>query len=258
MTLTFPGAPLASEPPITTNYADRRPAPSAPAAPLPAPRARALRRRGRARLHARRAAAREQHPAAALRPARGRPRVTCSSAPTTPRTARSRATRRTGRSASATAWPRTRCGPTRTRSPRRRGCGPGQRLPRAHGRLARRGRGGHAACATPTTAWTRGAARGASRSAPAARSSRAASARSSWPRPGSRCASTSRARTCSAELRPSDTTASCPYKGRASYWSLDGIEDVGLVLRGAAGEHAQGARPRVLRREQGRGPRAGR
>jgi len=30
----------------------------------------------------------------------------------------------------------------------------------------------------------------------------------------------------SAELRPSDTTATCPYKGRASYWSLDGIEDV--------------------------------
>ena len=25
-----------------------------------------------------------------------------------------------------------------------------------------------------------------------------------------------------AELRPSDTTATCPYKGRASYWSLDG------------------------------------
>ena len=30
----------------------------------------------------------------------------------------------------------------------------------------------------------------------------------------------------SADLRPSDTTATCPYKGRASYWSLDGIEDV--------------------------------
>ena len=29
-----------------------------------------------------------------------------------------------------------------------------------------------------------------------------------------------------AELRPSDTTATCPYKGRASYWSLDGLEDV--------------------------------
>ena len=29
-----------------------------------------------------------------------------------------------------------------------------------------------------------------------------------------------------AELRPSDTTATCPYKGRASYSSLDGIEDV--------------------------------
>ncbi len=29
-----------------------------------------------------------------------------------------------------------------------------------------------------------------------------------------------------AELRPSDTTATCPYKGRAAYWSLDGIEDV--------------------------------
>jgi uncharacterized protein (DUF427 family) len=28
-----------------------------------------------------------------------------------------------------------------------------------------------------------------------------------------------------ADLRPSDTTASCPYKGRATYWSLDGIED---------------------------------
>jgi uncharacterized protein (DUF427 family) len=29
-----------------------------------------------------------------------------------------------------------------------------------------------------------------------------------------------------AELRPSETTATCPYKGRAAYWSLDGIEDV--------------------------------
>jgi uncharacterized protein (DUF427 family) len=30
-----------------------------------------------------------------------------------------------------------------------------------------------------------------------------------------------------AQLRPSETTAACPYKGRASYWSLDAIEDVG-------------------------------
>jgi uncharacterized protein (DUF427 family) len=29
-----------------------------------------------------------------------------------------------------------------------------------------------------------------------------------------------------ADLRPSDTTQTCPYKGRAAYWSLDGIEDV--------------------------------
>ena len=29
-----------------------------------------------------------------------------------------------------------------------------------------------------------------------------------------------------AALRPSDTTTTCPYKGRASYSSLDGIEDV--------------------------------
>jgi uncharacterized protein (DUF427 family) len=29
-----------------------------------------------------------------------------------------------------------------------------------------------------------------------------------------------------AELRPSETMATCPYKGRAAYWSLDGIEDV--------------------------------
>jgi uncharacterized protein (DUF427 family) len=29
-----------------------------------------------------------------------------------------------------------------------------------------------------------------------------------------------------AELRPSETTATCPYKGRAAYWSLDGVEDV--------------------------------
>ena len=29
-----------------------------------------------------------------------------------------------------------------------------------------------------------------------------------------------------AELRPSETKAVCPYKGRAAYWSLDGIEDV--------------------------------
>jgi len=28
-----------------------------------------------------------------------------------------------------------------------------------------------------------------------------------------------------ASLRPSDTTAVCQYKGRATYWSLDGIED---------------------------------
>ena len=28
-----------------------------------------------------------------------------------------------------------------------------------------------------------------------------------------------------AELRPSGTTRTCPYKGRASYWSLDGVED---------------------------------
>ena len=30
-----------------------------------------------------------------------------------------------------------------------------------------------------------------------------------------------------AQLRPSETMAACPYKGRASYWSLDAIEDVG-------------------------------
>jgi uncharacterized protein (DUF427 family) len=29
-----------------------------------------------------------------------------------------------------------------------------------------------------------------------------------------------------APLRASETIATCPYKGRASYWSLDGIEDV--------------------------------
>jgi uncharacterized protein (DUF427 family) len=29
-----------------------------------------------------------------------------------------------------------------------------------------------------------------------------------------------------AELRTSETMATCPYKGRAAYWSLDGIEDV--------------------------------
>jgi len=29
-----------------------------------------------------------------------------------------------------------------------------------------------------------------------------------------------------AELRPSETTKACPYKGGASYWSLDGVEDV--------------------------------
>jgi len=29
-----------------------------------------------------------------------------------------------------------------------------------------------------------------------------------------------------AALRRSDTTSVCPYKGRASYWSLDGIDDV--------------------------------
>jgi uncharacterized protein (DUF427 family) len=29
-----------------------------------------------------------------------------------------------------------------------------------------------------------------------------------------------------AELRPSTTTATCPYKGRSSYWSLDDVEDV--------------------------------
>ena len=30
-----------------------------------------------------------------------------------------------------------------------------------------------------------------------------------------------------AELRPSATTASCPYKGESSYWSLGTVEDVG-------------------------------
>ncbi len=30
-----------------------------------------------------------------------------------------------------------------------------------------------------------------------------------------------------AELRPSATTASCAYKGESSYWSLDSVEDVG-------------------------------
>ena len=30
-----------------------------------------------------------------------------------------------------------------------------------------------------------------------------------------------------ADLRPSTTTASCPYKGESSYWSLDSVEDVG-------------------------------
>ena len=34
------------------------------------------------------------------------------------------------------------------------------------------------------------------------------------------------AREVEAQLRPSETTAACPYKGRASYWSLNGIEDV--------------------------------
>jgi uncharacterized protein (DUF427 family) len=29
-----------------------------------------------------------------------------------------------------------------------------------------------------------------------------------------------------AELRPSETTQACPYKGRAAYWSLDGLEDI--------------------------------
>ncbi len=29
-----------------------------------------------------------------------------------------------------------------------------------------------------------------------------------------------------AELRPSETAKACPYKGRGSYWSLDGVEDV--------------------------------
>jgi uncharacterized protein (DUF427 family) len=27
------------------------------------------------------------------------------------------------------------------------------------------------------------------------------------------------------DLRPSDTLKACPYKGVATYWSLDGIED---------------------------------
>ena len=30
-----------------------------------------------------------------------------------------------------------------------------------------------------------------------------------------------------AEFRPTETTAVCPYKGVASYWSLDGVEDAG-------------------------------
>jgi uncharacterized protein (DUF427 family) len=30
-----------------------------------------------------------------------------------------------------------------------------------------------------------------------------------------------------ADLQTSATTASCPYKGQASYWSLDAIDDAG-------------------------------
>ena len=44
-----------------------------------------------------------------------------------------------------------------------------------------------------------------------------------------------------------------PLQGRVLVLVAGRVEDVGLVLRGSAGEHAQGARPRVLRREQGRG-----
>ena len=152
MTLTFPGAPLASEPPITTNYAIDGPRHRLLLHPFP--------RRVRARfagevvLDSTRGApaAREQHPAAALRPARGRPRRPARAHRPHARTARSRATRRTGRSASATAWPRTRCGPTRARSPRRRGCWAwSASTPSAWTPGSTRTRRSPA-CATPTTA----------------------------------------------------------------------------------------------------------
>ena len=70
----LPRRPAGRGPPATTNYAIDGPRSPAAHAPLPAPRARDARRRDRARHHARRAAAREQHPAAVLPPARGRAR----------------------------------------------------------------------------------------------------------------------------------------------------------------------------------------
>ena len=97
------------------------------------------------------------------------------------------------------------------------------------------------ACATPTTASTRGAARGASRSAPTTRSSRAASGPWSSPRPACRCASTSRARTCSPSCGPARRRL-LPVQGPRVVLVAGRGRGRGLVLRGAAGEHARRAR----------------
>ena len=135
---------------------------------------------------------------------------------------------------------------------------PGQRLPRAHGHLARRGRGGHAP-ARPLSPRGRAPQLAAHRGP---RRRRACVARSERPVVVAETGLPLRfylpREDVLAELRPSATTASCPYKGESVVLVAGRRRGRRLVLRGSAGEHAQGARPRLLRREQGRGRRADR
>ena len=225
MTLTFPGAPLASEPPLTTNYAIDGPAHRLLLHPFP--------RRVRARFageivldSTRGAMLHESNILPGFYLPLEDVRADLLERTDHRRTARSRATRRTGRSASAIAWPRTRCGPTRTRSTRRSGCAglvsvypermdawldedeevTGLRDP-YHRVDARR---------SSRRIEVRSDGRVLARSErPVVVAETGVPLRFYLPRED-----------VAAELRPSDTTATCPYKGRAAYWSLDGIEDV--------------------------------
>ena len=226
MSLTFPGAPLASEPPITTNYAIDGPRHRLLLHPFP--------RRVRARFAGE--VVLDSTRGALLHESNILPRlyvpledVRADLLERTDHTthcpfkgdASYWSVRVGDRVAENAVWT--------YEEPDRRGvvaARPGQRLPRAHGRLARRGRGGHRP-ARPLPPRRRAAQLAAHRGPRRRRGPRAQRA------PGRR----GRDRRCplrfylpredvSAELRPSDTTATCPYKGRASYWSLDGIEDV--------------------------------
>jgi len=57
-----------------------------------------------------------------------------------------------------------------------------------------------------------------------------------------------------APLVRTETTSVCPYKGSATYWSLDGIDDAAWSYEEPL-ESMLKARLRVLRRREGRGPR---